>query len=267
MLDQDTHMNEMENRISTKWEMDGESYWMEPRTQFKIQDIQINSETEKKMGRRYQRIPQTWRERDRKLYGKKTHIMDQISKRPWKMDSTWERLHNDCRGKIWKQCETKQLPSKPTSKIRQRSETEWGRSSRHNIRQSEGKVQTSKKQTNLKAAAAPCSAHRMSRNGPEHPDVWWSRTSWWVDRKEITCGKDTSAKQLRLDTTQAWPRRSRNSVSPTSSKGRRKLLRSDWWAMVLATLFLLLSSWFSWFPWPPSFSLLHRIWWFNWQRV
>ena len=23
--------------------------------------------------------------------------------------------------------------------------------------------------------------------------------------------------------------------------------------MVLATLFLLLSSWFSWFPWPPSF--------------
>ena len=27
-------------------------------------------------------------------------IMDQSSKRPWKMDSTWKRLHNDCRRKI-----------------------------------------------------------------------------------------------------------------------------------------------------------------------
>ena len=38
--------------------------------------------------------------RDRKLYGKRKQIMDQSSKRPWKMDSTCFRPHDDCRGKI-----------------------------------------------------------------------------------------------------------------------------------------------------------------------
>ena len=46
----------------------------------------------------------------------------------------------------------------------------------------------------------------------------YSRTSWWIDDQELrdwltekktTWGKNTSAKHLRLDTTQAWPKRSR----------------------------------------------------------
>ena len=46
MLDQDSQKNEMEagveNRIATEWKMDSESCWMEPWTQFKIQDLQSN---------------------------------------------------------------------------------------------------------------------------------------------------------------------------------------------------------------------------------
>ena len=55
MLDQDSWKNEMEigaeNRISSKWEMDSESCWMETWTQFKIQDLQSNWETKKKDGK------------------------------------------------------------------------------------------------------------------------------------------------------------------------------------------------------------------------
>ena len=49
--------NDTENRISSKWEMDGESCWMEPWTQFKIQDSHSNWETEKKMWRWCERNP------------------------------------------------------------------------------------------------------------------------------------------------------------------------------------------------------------------
>ena len=45
-------------------------------------------------------------------------IMDQNSKRQWKMDSSWKRWHNDCRRQIRQKCETQKVFSKPTSKIR-----------------------------------------------------------------------------------------------------------------------------------------------------
>ena len=48
--------NDIENLISNKWEMDGERCLTELWTHFKIQDIMRNWLTQKKMGRRHQRI-------------------------------------------------------------------------------------------------------------------------------------------------------------------------------------------------------------------
>ena len=84
--------------------------------------------------------------------------------------------------------------SKPTSKIRQRSEIEWRWSGQHHTTQSERKDQTSKmkqfgRQQQLRtphlacrkvAGTSKCSRKEMIQNILME---WRSRTSWWIDRK------------------------------------------------------------------------------------
>ena len=80
---------------------------------------------------------------------------------------------------------------------------------------------------------------------------WWSRTSWWIDRKKTTWGKSTSEKQIRLGTTpDATKRESENSCHRSRLKrdGNRWGRTDELWCLPH------FSSWcFPWLPWHPSF--------------
>ena len=116
---------------------------------------------------------------------------------------------------------------------------------------------TTKPKKSSKAAAAPRPAHRTSQ-GCRHKQMVeiemiqnilmdrWSRTSWWIVRKKL------HEERILRRSSYGWtqPRRDQNGVgksaSPIPARDRWKLFRSDWWVLVLATLFFLLSSWFTW---------------------
>ena len=75
------------------------------------------------------------------------------------------------------------------------------------------------------------------------PHIACHKVTGWVDRRKL------HVERIPWRSSYEWtqPRRDQEGVG-TAWQGRRKLLRSDWWAMELVILFILLSFWFSWLP-------------------
>ena len=236
--------------------MDSESCWTELCTQLKIQDSRSNWETKKKMGRRYQRIPQL-EENETENSTESDNKYNKSWIKAAKYCGRWtlfkneytmiaeERSENNARHR--RNCQSR--PARYVDGVRL-SDDEVANITQHKVkaklkRQKWSKLEGSSSSAlrTLHVAKLQAQANVREKKG--------SRTSWWIDDQELRDG--LTERKLHGERI-LWgsrygrrqPRRDqdgiRKFVSPIPTPERWKSLRSDWWATVLATLFFFLFS-------------------------
>ena len=147
-------------------------------TQFKIQDLQSNNKTKRKIRRRDQRTLQAWR--DRPKFNWKWQIMDHNSKRLRTMDFTCKRLHKDSRGQLitmWYTEETLKADQQDTLTEWEWVAMKWPTSHSTQWRSHFWKMFKSKM---LRVKFGKKQQLRTSRAQAKDREVKRSRITWWI---------------------------------------------------------------------------------------